>query len=104
VPFPDRSEIELDFVGLPFDRVRLMLRRRIDAANVFEAQYYLLEQLGFRKLVDTTFIMGFLVGEDTEREDLVRYFRALHRAQRAIDLEAERYIAARPTYEDAVVA
>jgi NitT/TauT family transport system substrate-binding protein len=90
-PFLERSNIELDFVGLPFDRVRLMLQRRIDAANVFGAQYYLLEQLGFRKLVDTTFIMGFLVRDDTDREDLERYFRALRRAQRAIDLEAERY-------------
>jgi NitT/TauT family transport system substrate-binding protein len=90
-PFLDRSEIELGFVGLPFDRVRLMQQGKIEAANVFGAQYYLLEQLGFRKLVDTTFIMGFLVGEDTDHEDLERYFRALRRAQRAIDLEAERY-------------
>ncbi len=90
-PFLDRSHIELDFVGLPFDRVRLMQQGKIDAANVFGAQYYLLEQLGFRKLVDTTFIMGFLVGEDTDREDLERYFTALRRAQRAIDLQAERY-------------
>ena len=90
-PFLDRGAIELDFVGLPFDRVRLMLQRKIDAANVFGAQYYLLEQLGFRKLVDTTFIMGFLVSEAADREDLERYFRALRRAQRAIDLEADRY-------------
>src|ERR671930_2592185 len=90
-PFLDRADIELDFVGLPFDRVRLMQQGKIDAANVFGAQYYLLEQLGFRKLVDTTFIMGFLVGEDTDHEDLERYFRALRSAQRAIDLEADRY-------------
>ena len=62
-PFLERSEIALDFVGLPFDRVRLMQQGRIEAANVFGAQFYLLEQLGFRKLVDTTFIMGALVSE-----------------------------------------
>ena len=90
-PFLERSEIALEFVGLPFDRVRLMQQGRIEAANVFGAQYYLLEQLGFRKLVDTTFIMGALVSEDTDREDLERYFNALRRAQREIDLEAERY-------------
>ena len=90
-PFLERSDIRLDFVGLPFDRVRLMQTRKIAAANVFGAQYYLLEQLGFRKLVDTTFIMGFLVSEHTDRDDLERYFRALRRAQREIDLEAERY-------------
>jgi NitT/TauT family transport system substrate-binding protein len=90
-PFLERSEISLSFVGRPFDRVRLMRDRRIQAANVFGAQYYLLEQWGFRKLVDTTFIMGFLVSPDADPEDLERYFRGLRRAQREIDLEPERY-------------
>jgi NitT/TauT family transport system substrate-binding protein len=90
-PFLDRSEISLAFVGLPFDRVRLMLRGEIPAVNVFGAQYYLLEQAGFRKLVDTTFMVGFLVAEDAETADLERYFRALRRAQWELDLEADRY-------------
>ncbi len=90
-PFLDRSAIALDFVGRPWDRVRLMLEGRIPAANVFGAQYYMLEQHGFRKLVDTTFIMGFLVGEDAATDDLERYFRGLRHAQREIDLDADRY-------------
>jgi NitT/TauT family transport system substrate-binding protein len=90
-PFLDREAIALDFVGRPFDRVRLMQSGGIEAANVFGAQYYILEQQGFRKLVDTTFIMGFLVREDTSQDDLERYFRALRRAQREIDLDADRY-------------
>jgi NitT/TauT family transport system substrate-binding protein len=68
-----------------------MRDRRIPAANVFGAQYYMLEQLGFRKLVDTTFIMGFMVGEAASTEDMERYFRALRHAQREIDLEPDRY-------------
>jgi NitT/TauT family transport system substrate-binding protein len=90
-PFLERAKISLGFVGRPFDRVRLMLRGELAAVNVFGPQYYLLEQAGFRKLVDTTFIMGFLVAEDAAHEDLERYFRALRRAQREIDLEAERF-------------
>jgi NitT/TauT family transport system substrate-binding protein len=89
--FLERSAIALDFVGRPFDRVRLMRTGGIEAANVFGAQYYVLEQQGFRKLVDTTFIMGFLVSEDTDNDDLERYFRALRHAQREIDLEPERH-------------
>ena len=89
--FLDRTQIELDFVGRPWDRVRLMRDGRIPAANVFGAQYYLLEQLGFRKLVDTTFIMGFMVGEAASTDDMDRYFAAMRRAQREIDLEADRY-------------
>ena len=46
---------------------------------------------GCRKLVDTTFIMGFLVGEAADTEDLERYFRAMRHAQREIDLDADRY-------------
>jgi NitT/TauT family transport system substrate-binding protein len=90
-PFLDRAQIALDFVGRPWDRVRLMRDGRIEAANVFGAQYYLLEQQGFRKLVDTTFIMGFLVSPVSEAEDLERYFRAMRHAQREIDLDADRY-------------
>ena len=90
-PFLERGQIQLDFVGRPYDRVRLLKRGEIEAANVFGAQYYILEQLGFRKLVDTTFMMGFMVAEDADTDDLERYFRALRHAQREIDLDAERY-------------
>lgn len=90
-PFLERSDIKLSFAGLPNDRVRLMIRGETQAANVFGAQYYLLEQLGFRKLVDTTFIMGFHVLESANIDDIGRYFQALEKAQRDIDLEPERY-------------
>jgi NitT/TauT family transport system substrate-binding protein len=90
-PFLDRSQIAVDFVGRPFDRVRLLQSRRIEAANVFGPQYYLLEQQAFRKLVDTTFIMGFFVSPHADGQDLERYFRALRQAQREIDLQPERY-------------
>ena len=54
-------------------------------------QYYLLEQAGFRQLVDTTFMIGFLAGGDVAAEDLERYFRALRRAQSELDIEPDRY-------------
>jgi NitT/TauT family transport system substrate-binding protein len=89
-PFLDRSQITLSFAGLPNDRVRLLLDREVPAAAVFGAQYYVLEQLGFRKLTDTTFMMGALVSATADEEDVRRYFRALRSAQRDIDLEQER--------------
>jgi NitT/TauT family transport system substrate-binding protein len=90
-PFLDREDIALHFAGRPYDRVRLLLDGAIPAANVFGAPYYLLEQRGFRKLVDTTFVMGFLVSPDAPRDDVDRYFRGLLRAQQEIDLGPERY-------------
>lgn len=90
-PFLQRDDIRMSFSGLPYDRVRLLMRGEVPAANVFGAQYYILEQLGYRKLVDTTFVMGFLVPVATDLEDTKKYFRALEKAQRDIDLEPERY-------------
>jgi len=56
----------------------------VEAASVFGAQYYVLEQLGFRKLTDVTFMMGALVPADVDEDDVHRYFRALKKAQRDI--------------------
>lgn len=90
-PFISRDEIALSFSGQPTDRVRLMLQGEIPAANVFGAQFYLLAQLGFHKLVDTTFIVGFLLAPHTSTDDAEGYFRALQKAQRDIDLQPEKY-------------
>jgi NitT/TauT family transport system substrate-binding protein len=89
--FMDREQVTLSFVGRPFDRARLLLEGRIEAVNVWGAPGYLLEQLGFRKLVDTTFVMGFLLSSAADGEAVERYFRALLRAQQEIDLEPHRY-------------
>src|SRR3954469_7357538 len=89
--FLDRADIALGFVGRPFDRVRLALSGRVAAVNVWGAQAYVLEQRGFRKLVDTSFVMGFLVSAQAAPEDVERYFDALLRAQQEIDLDLPRY-------------
>jgi NitT/TauT family transport system substrate-binding protein len=85
------EEIRIEFIGMPQDRLAAMLDRKVTAANVFGPQLYVLEQQGFRKIVDTTFMIGFLFGNDAEIEDVEKYFQALNRAQRDIDLNPERY-------------
>jgi NitT/TauT family transport system substrate-binding protein len=89
--FLSRDQINLKFIGRPNDRIRMLLSRRIPAVNVFSSQYYLAEQQGFRKIVDTTFMMGFLLTNDVDMDDTQKYFNALQRAQRAIDLHPEQY-------------
>jgi NitT/TauT family transport system substrate-binding protein len=69
--------------------VDLLLERRIQAATVFGTQKEVLEQQGVRKMVDATFMIGFLIQPGTATEDVEKYFRALRRAQRDIDLEPE---------------
>jgi NitT/TauT family transport system substrate-binding protein len=83
--------IRLRFVGGPNDRMLLLLDRKLDAATVFGAQLYVVEQQGFRKVADATFMIGFFVGEHTAADDVEKYVRALLRAQRDIDLEPDRY-------------
>ena len=90
-PILDSSEVKLQFAGRPLDRLARLLERQVPAGNVFGAPMYVLEQQGFRKIVDTTFMIGFLLEPDTDEEDTKKYFNALQRAQRDIDMEPERY-------------
>jgi hypothetical protein len=85
------DEIKLRFIGQPQDRLAALLDRKVDAANMFGAPLYVVEQQGFRKIVDTTFMIGFLLHPDADAENVKRYFNALQRAQRDIDLQPERY-------------
>jgi len=86
------DRVKLAFIGRPNDRVAQLLDRKVDSANVFGMQTYILEQAGFRKVVDTSFMIGFLIsGQDTDMADVEKYFRALRRAQRDIDVELQRY-------------
>ena len=61
------------------------------AASLFSGPYYFMEQLGFRKVIDTTFMMASMISGDPDLEDVRKYFRALRRAQSAIDLRPELY-------------
>jgi NitT/TauT family transport system substrate-binding protein len=90
-PFLEQSQINLNFSGLPNDRARLLVRGEIKVANLFGSQYYLAEQLGFRKIADSTFMVGFLVQDSADPEDTKKYFRALKRAQVEVDLNVEKY-------------
>jgi NitT/TauT family transport system substrate-binding protein len=89
--FLEREEIKLHFAGLLLDRLALLVDRKIPAASLFGAPFYVVEQLGFRKIVDTTFMIGHLVTEDADLEHVARYFKALRRAQHDIDIEPELY-------------
>ena len=90
-PFLPKEQINLQFVGGPQDRCQFLLDRRVEAANVFGTPGYVLEQQGFRKVVDTSFMIGFLINGDATDEQLWAYFNALQRAQREIDVAKELY-------------
>ena len=77
--------------GLLFKRMELLLDRKVPAVHLFSGPYYLAEQLGFRKVIDTTFMIATIVTGNPDPEDLKKFFRALKRAQRDIDLRPDLY-------------
>jgi ABC-type nitrate/sulfonate/bicarbonate transport system substrate-binding protein len=86
------DQIQLSFAdGLLFNRMELLVDRKVPAASLFSGPYYFMEQLGFRKVIDTTFMMASMLTGDPDPEDVRKYFRALRRAQRDIDLRPELY-------------
>src|SRR5215470_5537068 len=49
------EQINLSFNdGLLFSRMQLLIDRKVPAASLFSGPYYFAEQLGFRKIIDTT--------------------------------------------------
>ena len=87
-----QSEINLTFEdGMLFHRMAQLIEGKSPAAALFSGPYYLAEQLGFRKVIDTSFMIAAMVKGEVEPEDIKRYFRALRKAQRDIDLRPERY-------------
>jgi len=91
-PYLKPDEIKLSFGdGMLFGRMELLVDGKIPAASLFSGPYYFAEQLGFRKIIDTTFMIASMVTGTPDPEDVRKYFRALRRAQRDIDLRPELY-------------
>lgn len=91
-PFVAPERINLSFSdGLLFKRMELLIDGAIPAASLFSGPYYFMEQLGFRKVLDTSFMMAAMVAADANLADVEKYFAALRRAQADIDLRPELY-------------
>lgn len=90
--FLEPDQIELSFAdGLLFSRMEMLIDGDVPAVNVFSGPMYFLEQLGYRKIVDTSFMMTAMVDEQADMEDVRKYYKALRRAQSDIDLHAHKY-------------
>jgi ABC-type nitrate/sulfonate/bicarbonate transport system substrate-binding protein len=90
--FLSPEDIKLSFAdGLLFRRMEKLIDGEVPAVSVFSGPYYFLEQLGYRKLLDTSFMMAAMVGEKVDTDAVRKYFAALRRAQVDIDLHSHRY-------------
>jgi hypothetical protein len=86
------AAIRLSFAdGLLFRRMEKLIDGEVPAVSLFSGPYYFAEQLGFRKVIDTTFMMASMITGEPDPQDVRRYFAALRRAQHDIDLRPELY-------------
>jgi hypothetical protein len=90
--FMPGDKVNLSFNdGMLFRRLELLVDGKVPAATLFRGPYYLAEQLGFRKIIDATFMITTMITGNPDPEDVRKFFRALRRAQRDIDLRPDRY-------------
>ena len=86
------DKINLSFNdGMLFARMQRLIDGSVPAAALFSGPYYFAEQLGYRKIIDTTFMITTMINGDPDPEDVKKFFRALRRAQRDIDLRPDKY-------------
>jgi hypothetical protein len=86
------DKISLNYAdGMLFARMDRLLEGKSPACTLFSGPYYFAEQLGFRKVIDATFMITSFINGDPDPEDLKKFFRALQRAQRDIDLRPDLY-------------
>ncbi|HEV8310047.1 MAG TPA: ABC transporter substrate-binding protein [Methylomirabilota bacterium] len=88
--YMEADRITLSFKdGMLFKRMELLIDGQVPAAALFSGPYYFAEQLGFRKIIDTTFMIATMIQGNPDPEDLRKFFRALRRAQRDIDVRPD---------------
>jgi hypothetical protein len=91
-PYLPKEQISLSFgEGMLFHRMEALFDGQSEAATLFGGPYYFAEQLGYRKIIDTTFMISAMINGDPDLADVRKYFQALRRAQRDIDLRPELY-------------
>jgi len=90
-PFLTSAQVKLKFVGSIWARVDVAIDRDVAATSVWGLTFQVLEQLGFRKIVDTSFMIGFMFPDNVATADVQKYMNGMKRAQMDLDLEPERY-------------
>lgn len=89
--FMEPDQVNLHIGGMLYTRLDLILDGKVPAGNAFSGPYYLLEQLGYRKVLDTTFMSAAMVPDGVDAGDVTKYFNALKRAQHDVDVRPELY-------------
>src|SRR4051794_10538390 len=90
-PFLAPEQLKLKFVGSIWARVDAGIDRDVPATSVWGLTFQTLEQMGFRKIVDTSFMIGFMFPSHVDPSDVEKYMNGLKNAQMDLDVEPEKY-------------
>ena len=91
--FLNPEEICLSFNdGMLWARMEKLIDGEVPAASLFSGTYYFLDQLGFKKVAETTFMMAGMITGDIDAGTVAKYYNALKKAQFDIDLRPELYV------------
>ncbi|MEX2036093.1 MAG: ABC transporter substrate-binding protein, partial [Xanthobacteraceae bacterium] len=75
-PTMPADKINLNFAdGMLFARLDNLLGGKAPASTLFSGPYYLAEQLGYRKILDNTFMIATMINGNPDAEDLRKFFR-----------------------------
>lgn len=90
-PFLRADQIKLRFGGSIWARVDIAVARDMPAVSAWGLTFQFLEQLGFRKIVDTSFMIAFMFPNGTDPADVEKYMNGIKHAQMELDLRPEKY-------------
>jgi NitT/TauT family transport system substrate-binding protein len=73
-------------------RLKALLDGEVEAASLLPPQIAMAEQLGLRKIIEDTFHTLWWVPDGSPPEVVTGYLRALDRAEKAMDVDLEKYL------------
>ena len=90
-PFLTKEQIKLRFGGSIWARVDIGVGRDLPAVSVWGLSFQVLEQLGFRKVLDASFMIAFMFPPGVDPADVEKYMNGMKRAQMELDFAPEKY-------------
>lgn len=90
-PYILREQIQLRFRGSIWARVDIGIGRDLPAVSVWGLSFQVLEQLGFRKVVDASFMIAFRFPANVNSSEIDKYMNGMKRAQMELDFAPEKY-------------
>ena len=89
LPLHDINAVNVGGFGA---RLEALLKGTVEAANLLPPQIYMAKQLGLRQVVGGEFPVIWWVRENTDRQKVTRYLRAIAAAEKLLEQDLKKYL------------